>query len=103
MTDNQINERVAALCGWKKSRKHNWWRRDGAVRIIPPYTVSLDLCRDLIDQIHGEDRKDFIRIAHEIDRLAPLCDYEHQWAMATMTPRELCECFLKLKGQWDEN
>ena len=101
MTDNQINERVAALCGWKKSRKHNWWRRDGTVRIIPPYTVSLDLCRDFIGQIHGGDREDFIRIARELERLAPLFHYEHQWALATMTARELCECFLKLKGQWE--
>ena len=103
MTDKEINEKVAALCGWKWSKKHNWWMRDGVVRVNPPYTESLDMCQDFMKEIQVGDRKHFICIAREIERMAPLCDYDHQWAMLTMTPRELCEVYLKLKGQWDEN
>ena len=103
MTDKEINEKVAALCGWKQSKKHKWWLRKGVVRLNPPYTESLDMCRDFMKEIHGEDRNDFVEIARTLERLDTLYDFEFQWAMLTVTPRELCECYLKLKGQWDEN
>lgn len=103
MTDKQINEKVAALCGWKQSKKHKWWLRKGVVRLNPPYTESLDMCRDFIDQIHGGDRDDFCTIVMTLERVEQTYEFEFWWALLTLTPRELCEAYLKLKGQWDEN
>jgi len=101
MTDKKINEKVAALCGWKWSKKHAWWMRDRVVTTNPPYTESLDMCQDFMKEIHGGDRNDFVEIARTLERLDTLYDFEFQWAFMTLAARELCECYLKLKGQWE--
>lgn len=99
MTDKEINEKVAALCGWKQSKKHKWWLRKGVVRLNPPYTESLDMCQDFIKEIQGGDRDDFCTIAMRLERVESAYEFEFWWALITLTPRELCESYLKLKGQ----
>lgn len=101
MTDKEINEKVATLCGWKKSGKNGWWMRGGDVRINPPYTKSLDMCHDFMKEIHGGDRDDFCTIVHSLERVEQTYEFEFWWALLTLTPRELCEAYLKLKGQWE--
>lgn len=109
MTNQEINERVAKLCGWVSIKpddesNEQYWANTYQMAYsdkLPPYTQSLDACREFIDQIHGIDREDFIRIARELERQSSLYDFEHQWSLITMTPLELCEAFLRLKGQWE--
>ena len=105
MTNQEINERVAKLCGWKiKTNTGLFFDSSGKPHVdLPNYAESLDACREFMGELHGLDRCDFVEIANLTDRAANLYDYEHMWVLITLTPPELCECFLKLKGQWDEN
>lgn len=104
MTNQEINERVAKLCGWKPRAFCAGYYRDGFdgyALALPNYVESLDACREFISQIHGLDRVDFVEIVQHLERVDPLYEYEELWAIITLTPLELCEAFLRLKGQWE--
>ena len=105
MTNQDINERIAKLCGWIPTTDGGicWDSNGNAIVTYPNYAGSLDICRDFIGKIHGGERNNFVKIAVVLERVDPLWDFEFQWALITLTPRELCEVYLKLKGQWDEN
>lgn len=90
MTNQEINERVAKLCGWNENFSGP-----------PNYTESLDACREFMSKIHGSDREEFVIIARYLERVDTLYEAEEQWALITLTPLELCEAFLRLKGQWE--
>lgn len=104
MTNQEINERVAKLCGWKPRAFCVGYYRDdfdGYALALPNYTESLDACREFMSQIHGEDREEFVIIARYLERVDTLYEAEEQWALITLTPLELCEAFLRLKRQWE--
>jgi len=111
MTNKEINERVAKLCGWTVESVEEqddgycdiWTppNRDDHFSGPPFYTESLDACREFMSQISGVDREDFLIVARRLDRTDTLYEYEELWALITLTPRELCEVFLRLKGQWE--
>ena len=118
MTNQEINERVAKLCGWEKKPfvygsmdendnpieiTSNAWHKDGeGFRLFErKYTDSLDACREFLSQINEKDRVEFSSITTCMDRIGMACDWEFYWAMITVTPLELCEAFLRLKGQWE--
>ncbi|NBV90470.1 MAG: hypothetical protein EBR84_03585 [Actinobacteria bacterium] len=67
----------------------------------PNYAESLDACREFLAQIDENDRAEFSSIVTCMDRIGMACDWEFYWAMITLTPLELCEAFLRLKGQWE--
>jgi len=67
----------------------------------PKYTESLDACREFMEKIHGSDREEFAIIARYLERVDTLYEAEEQWALITLTPLELCEVLLRLKGQWE--
>jgi len=67
----------------------------------PNYTDSLDACREFMEKIQGVDREEFVIIARYLERVDTLYEAEEQWALITLTPLELCEAFLRLKGQWE--
>lgn len=104
MTNQEINERVAKLCGWRPRAFCAGYYRDefdGYVLTLPNYAESLDACREFMSKIHGVDREDFLIVARRLDRTDTLYEYEELWALITLTPLELCEAFLRLKGQWE--
>lgn len=105
MTNKEINERVAKLCGWtqKQCGEQFWISPDREYENWgpQPYATCLDACREFMSQIDGVDREDFLIVARRLDRTDTLYEYEELWALITLTPRELCEVFLRLKGQWE--
>jgi hypothetical protein len=104
MTNQEINERIAKLCGWKPRAFCAGYYRDGFegyALALPNYAESLDACREFMSQIHGLNREEFVIIARSLERLDTLYGFEEQWALITLTPLELCEAFLRLKGQWE--
>ncbi len=118
MTNQEINERVAKLCGWEKrpfvygSMDENdnpieitskaWYKDGDGFRYFERnYAESLDACREFMEQIHGVDREEFVIIARRLDRIESIYEYEELWALITLTPLQLCEAFLRLKGQWE--
>jgi len=103
MTNQEINERVAKLCGRDQANNYGIiWSKDGGWTVgFPNYTESLDACREFLAQIHGSDREEFLIIARYLERVDTLYGFEEQWALITLTPLELCEAFLRLKGQWE--
>lgn len=138
MTNQEINERIAAITGFHNTvglKKRGLWYRpnargytsheneagrytideaqeyahsDGEPVTIhrfttPNYAESLDACREFMSQIKDEERDMFADEAIHLHKIAPLYEYKFWFAVMTLTPLELCECFLKLKGQWDEN
>lgn len=87
------------------AKKHEYKLGDEPVEIkrfkTPNYAESLDACREFMSQIKDEERDMFADEAIHLHRIAPLYEYDFWFAIMTLTPLELCECFLKLKGQWE--
>ena len=69
--------------------------------MTPNYAVSLDACMEFMSQIKGEEQDMFVDEAIHLHRIAPLYENEFWFSVMTLTPLELCECFLKLKWQWE--
>ncbi len=111
MKNQEINDRIAKLCGWtvESVEEHDdgysdiWTppNRNDHFSGPPLYTESLEACREFMSQIHGLDRVDFVEIVQHLERVNPLYEYEERWALITLTPLELCEAFLRLKWQWE--
>lgn len=103
MTNQDINERVAKLCGWSRIETGfgSQWAEKGGKLQPSNYTESLDACREFMSKIHGVERKEFVIIARYLERVESIYEYEEQWALITLTQLELCEAFLRLKGQWE--
>jgi len=111
MTNQEINERVANLCGWTfESRetadgyKYRVWFAPGRIEPFEGrlnYAESLDACREFISRIDEKERDEFSVIVCQLERINPLFEYEFWWAVINVTPLELCEAFLRLKGQWE--
>lgn len=105
MTNQEINERIAKMCGWTREEYGaKFWRSPNYQfenQFAPNYTESLDACREFIEQLHGTDRDDFCSEVLKLDRLETKYEFEFWWAMISLTPLELCEAFLRLKGQWE--
>lgn len=139
MTNQEINERIAAITGFyntvglkkrgywyrpnargytaceceagrytlEEAKKHEYKLGDEPVTIhrftTPNYAESLDACREFMSHIKDEERDMFADEAVHLHRIEPLYQYDFWFAIMTLTPLELCEAFLRLKGQWDEN
>lgn len=118
MKNQEINERIAKLCGWEKKpfvygsmdedckpieiTSIGWYKDGEGFRFFERnYTESLDACREFINQLHGGDRDDFCSVVTSMDKIDMAYDSEVTWSLITLTPLELCEAFLRLKGQWE--
>jgi len=97
MTNQEINERVAKLCGWER-RKHckGYYRNDheGYIFEPPNYAKSLDACREFEEAMNAREKVVYA------DLLVDLCgDDSYDPIFAPSAVR--CEAFLRLKGQWE--
>jgi len=98
MTNQQINERIAKLCGWEKTEKGWWTKRDEDYHPEPPqYTSSRDACIEFELfttnaelNAYGDALIDVIK-----------CDIDSYYPIVSAA-RDRCEAFLRMKGQWDE-
>lgn len=108
MTNEQINERIAKLCGWKVSSNNEVWRSPDSKTIQngpPSYHSSLDACREFESKLTGDDRSLYMDILYlfisDPGEDFTDSDFDNKWAMFNSTPIQRCEAFLLMKGQWD--
>jgi len=123
VTNQEINERVAKLCGWVASVEtieHNigyqWtenrkvWSFPGRGRHLRPtnYAESLDACRSFertLDTTESTEyavhlRRIVTRNTTDADK-HPDTGYVPDGRYYCAAPIERCEAFLRLKGQWE--
>lgn len=109
MKNQEINERVAKLCGWKSEtqllrffesgsspiKRTTWFKTEGRRWLTPPnYAESLDACKEFETAMNAQER------AVYADLLVDLCgDDSYDPIFAPSITR--CEAFLRLKGQWE--
>lgn len=100
MTPQEINERIAKLCGWKQPYS-KFWTKGGDVETRPPdYCHSLDACREFETEIDAKEWSDaLLRVIQ--DKRSMLSAIDARYCTATATPIERCEAFLRMKGQWE--
>lgn len=115
MTNQEINERIARLCGWERKLvfgKHavvvKWVDPSGVnTGFNPPnYAESLDACRafeELIKNSTEYDMRDYIINLEDASKARGSGWDWRSFQLTTATPLQRCEAFLRLKGQWDEN
>ena len=108
MTNKEINERIAKLCGWIPTTDGGiCWDSDGnAIITYPNYAESLDACRDFEELIKNSteyDIRDYIINLEDASKARGSGWDWRSFQLTTATPRQRCEAFLRLKGQWDEN
>ena len=123
MTNKEINERVAKLCGWNavECKETGLWHlehTDGRVCgfgcglsedhakkcLTPDYAESLDACREFEAAITGDDRSLYIDHIYLIviqSNNNAVMGFDNQWAMFNATTLQRCKAFLRLKGQWE--
>ena len=123
MTNQEINERIAKLCGWfpVEDTESALWHlsnmdgrtigyrsalsEDHAWKVLTPdYAESLDACREFETAITGDDRSlymDHIYLNVIRSNNEAVMGFENQWAMFNATPLQRCEAFLRMKGQWE--
>ena len=110
MTDEQINERIALLCGWKIfSHWYNLWAPPRRVveyecdaYPIPNYIRDLNACHEFEKTLTEKEAGAFhdqLEIAMNRDD-ATDCPASEFWYHATA--RQRCEAFLRVHGQWEE-
>lgn len=123
MTNQEINDRVAMLCGWfpvedtesglwhlsnmdgRKIGYRSGLSEDHAWRVLTPnYAESLDACREFSDKMSNDDH---LRFQDELVCILPVatCSFDEMGydrrLVIDATPIQRCEAFLRLKGQWE--
>lgn len=108
MNNQEINKRIALLCGWEKQiLTHGFWKNPNSVSgfiDVPNYTKSLDCCREFESKLTSDDRSmymDFIYLHIVRTNNEAVMGFENQWAIFNATPLQRCEAFLRMKGQWE--
>lgn len=102
MTNQEINERIAKLCGWKPTTDGGicWDSNGNAIITYPNYAESLDACREFEYVLNGYNARSYINRLCELCAPAPNGIYGY-FSVVTATPLQRCEAFLRLKGQWE--
>lgn len=99
MTDQQINEAIAKLCGWTVT-KRGWWGhptlpcRGGAMPDPPDYTTDMNAMHEAESCIKGVD------VGAYCNELV-LISGGISCAIAS-TARQRAKAFLRVHGKWEE-
>jgi hypothetical protein len=107
MTDQQINVKIAELCGWKRGRRLHcvesewvWHNPEGQLRgqcCIPDYANDLNACHEMEKQLNYDDRVRYrILLAGNSGRR----NATHptvEAAMCHASAKERAEAFIKVK------
>lgn len=107
MTDQEINIKVAELCGWKPQtictdKQGNPWPSDP-----PNYVADLNACHEFAAWLDTEQQ---IQFAEELQFIVLENPYRAWWnptamevfQIADATARQRCEAFLRVHNQWEE-
>jgi len=120
MTTEQINERIALLCGWQKlapmgSSGVVQWVDPSGINTgwqTPDYYTSLDACRAFEDNFNELELTEYAVHLRRIVTRNVERDNEPKNPDTLRIPdgryycaksHERCEAVLSMKGQWDEN
>lgn len=129
MTDEQINIAIAESIGYKAVRDSyghwdlthpaigievkGWFAREDAYRDAPNYTASLDACAEFEAKITSNaERSEYVWCLNSIHPTADIhspdeCGRDYLkdlqlevFDIATCTPRQRCEAYLRTIGKW---
>lgn len=103
MTDEQINIKIAELCGWQTSAP-SW---DIGRHDCPNYAADLNACHEFAAWLNLEQQ---IKFAEELQCIILESPYRAWWDATVMevfqiadaTARQRCEAFLRVHGQWED-
>lgn len=109
MTNQEINERVAKLCGWEHIKSDSnpnlmYWAKFNGMAYsgsVANYAESLDACREFMETLSKEERYEYGNWIMNIKRFDTLYGGNRITALITVTALERCEAFLRMKGQWE--
>lgn len=112
MTDQQINERIAVICGWKRIVVDDpegglmdlWKDTAGELMDVPPnYANDLNAMRDAEATINTPISKSeyVFRLGVTIQPNLKLADAS-VFKKVTATARQRAEAFLRAHNQWEE-
>lgn len=105
MTDEQINIKIAELCGWKPQTICTDMQGTPWPSEPPNYAADLNACHEF------EETLDYGQAELYDDELCDICaktnellDNPKPWrfAVTTATASQRCEAFLRVHGQWEE-
>ena len=106
MTNQEINERVAKLCGWTiKTNTGLFFDSSDKPHIsLPNYAESLDACKEFEGAI-GKQALEYyaenLAVAVWGSAIGNTMSYLGAAQLITATPLQRCEAFLRLKGKWE--
>lgn len=113
MTNQQINERIAKLCGWTVMEPSGLFKTlyqspTGRVETEPPqYTDSLDSCREFESAFNTSTAEQYVYEDFLIELISLYDDFyegitiREACKLIYATPLQRCEAFLRMKGQWE--
>jgi len=123
MTPQEINERIARLCGWfpVEDTESGLWhlsnmdgRRIGYLSALsenhawqvlcPDYFNSLDACTQFEDLIDKEGSPTLDQYATALEDVTDARGSGWSWryfCLIRAKPQQRCEAFLRVKGQWE--
>jgi hypothetical protein len=108
MNEEQINVKIAELCGWTMYPGHSatcypdQWRHESGE--FKPRTAPPDYCTDLnaMHQAEGtmslEQWDSYITELYRIAQLPHICHFTHEIAFIHATAKQRAIAFLKTKG-----
>jgi hypothetical protein len=115
MTNEQINIKIAELCGWKPRTvlypgrfEQGWKKGRGFRKKFPNYAADLNACHEFEKTLTPEQQFDYVyELNDNALGLVPLsspASYREGvlWLFLHTTARQRCEAFLRVHGQWEE-
>lgn len=108
MTDEQINIKIAELCGWKPQTLCTDYDGNPWPDSPPNYTSDLNACHaaETAKEMHFDQRwiETIVEVAlreacHNIERTD---GWDWVALVARLSVRQRCEAFLRVHGQWEE-
>lgn len=117
MTDEQINIKIAELCGYRKLKNSErvainprgdqvgWSELHEYVHCIPNYAADLNACHEFEKTlIAGDFKQTFHATNRYVNELCKIlqCLDTALFQFTHATARQRCEAFLRVHGQWEE-
>ena len=103
MKPEEINRRIAVLCGWQEYRSEHrdemrWRGPDGHNWLVTPdYCGDLNACREFEKRMSLKEQNDYAWMIRGL-RAGGSDDFQ----IITTPAEHRCEAFLKMKGQYEE-
>lgn len=104
MTDEQINIKIAGLCGWtfdpEELPDYPWFDKEGeGYKHCPNYAADLNACHEFEKTLAVVQQALFVSKLSQI--LTPIL-FPQSFRIIHATARQRCEAFLRVHSQWEE-